>query len=245
MDRKAYIIIGIALLLIIGGFLYWYNWGDNGRIFTQEKKQSDETTANDGDINAQKDLIRVSGIQANQMVKSPLKVSGEARGNWYFEASFPVKLLDANGRLLAEAPAQAKGDWMTTNFVPFEVTLTFAKPTTATGVLVLEKDNPSGLAEYADELRIPVKFEVQDQQLSPAAKAARNALASRLGISTSSVIVTSIESREWPNSCLGLERPEEFCAQVIVPGFQVTLKAQGRTYAYRTNVDGSVVAAVD
>ena len=47
---------------------------------------------------------------------------------------------------------------MTENFVPFEGTLTFTAPTSGKGTLVLEKDNPSGLPEHADELRMPVKF---------------------------------------------------------------------------------------
>jgi hypothetical protein len=47
---------------------------------------------------------------------------------------------------------------MTEEFVPFTATLTFEQPETETGFLVLEKDNPSGLPEQADELRIPVSF---------------------------------------------------------------------------------------
>lgn len=104
------------------------------------------------------DLIRVTSPTVNAVVSSPLKITGEARGNWYFEASFPVKLLDANGKQLAIAPAQAQGEWMTTEFVPFEVTLTFATPTTSTGTLVLEKDNPSGEARFDDSISIPVRF---------------------------------------------------------------------------------------
>jgi len=105
------------------------------------------------------DLIIVFSPLQNQTVTSPLTITGQARGNWYFEASFPVKLLDANNKVLVQAPAQAQGEWMTTDYVPFSVTLTFAKPTTSTGTLVLEKDNPSGLPEHANELRIPVKFD--------------------------------------------------------------------------------------
>lgn len=99
-----------------------------------------------------------ANIKPNDVVKSPLTITGEARGNWYFEASFPARLLDANGKELAIKPAQAQGEWMTTEFVPFEVMLEFQPPSTNTGTLVLEKDNPSGLPEHANELRIPVWF---------------------------------------------------------------------------------------
>ncbi len=102
--------------------------------------------------------VEVTSPQPNGVVTSPLTVSGRARGTWYFEASFPVRLLDGNGNEIAIAPAQAQSDWMTTEFVPFIVTLTFAAPSTDEGILVLEKDNPSGLPEHAAEVRIPVRF---------------------------------------------------------------------------------------
>ena len=105
------------------------------------------------------DKIRVTSPQAGEAVTSPLVVTGEARGPWYFEASFPVKLLDADGKVLAAEPAQAQGDWMTDQFVPFRVSLTFQVPPAATaGTLVLEKDNPSGLPQNADEIRLPITF---------------------------------------------------------------------------------------
>lgn len=104
------------------------------------------------------DLIRATSPTPGQLVTSPLVVTGEARGTWYFEASFPVKLLDADGNVIVSHYAQAQGEWMTTEFVPFSSTLTFAMPATATGTLVLEKDNPSGLPEHDDAIRIPVRF---------------------------------------------------------------------------------------
>jgi hypothetical protein len=107
---------------------------------------------------AKDDKINVTNPTFNQVVTSPLTVTGEARGPWYFEASFPVKLLDANGKVLVQTHAQAQGDWMTSEFVPFTSTLTFAKPTTATGTLVLEKDNASGLPEHDDSRAIEVRF---------------------------------------------------------------------------------------
>jgi len=104
------------------------------------------------------DVIRVDNPRPNQSIETPLFVAGQARGTWYFEADFPVKLFDGNDFLLGITPAHALGEWMTENFVPFSATLPFAVPSTSKGRLVLEKDNPSGLPEYADELIIPVYF---------------------------------------------------------------------------------------
>lgn len=104
------------------------------------------------------DMIHVATPLPNAVVTSTFAVSGEARGNWFFEASFPVKLFDANGVQLAATTARALSDWMTTSFVPFSTKVTFSPPTTTTGTLVLQKDNPSGLPQNDAEIRIPVKF---------------------------------------------------------------------------------------
>jgi len=86
-------------------------------------------------------------------------VKGEARGNWYFEASFPVVLTDWDGLIIASGVATAEGNWMTTDFVPFTATLDFTKPNYGSnGSLILKKDNPSGLPENDDSLEIMVKF---------------------------------------------------------------------------------------
>ena len=103
-------------------------------------------------------MMRVATPLPNEIIASPLRITGAARGNWFFEASFPVHILDADGRKLGVTPAIALEEWMTTDFVPFEARLSFATSTTETGIMVLEKDNPSGLPEYADERRIPVRF---------------------------------------------------------------------------------------
>jgi hypothetical protein len=127
-----------------------------------EDEDEDETPTpepDDEDEEDTSDLIQVSSPVANAEIDSPLTITGSARGNWYFEASFPVKIYDANGQLLGSHFATAQGDWMTEDFVPFTSTLTFTTPTTATGTLVLEKDNPSGLPEHDNSITIPVRFE--------------------------------------------------------------------------------------
>jgi len=104
------------------------------------------------------DLIKVENPRPNQTIISPLFIKGEARGYWFFEASFPIRLYDEKGKEIALTIAQAKSDWMTEDFVPFEAVLEFTTPDTKSGILIFEKDNPSGLPELDDELRIPIKF---------------------------------------------------------------------------------------
>jgi len=104
------------------------------------------------------DLIRVTAPVAGSLITSPLTVMGEARGRWYFEASFPVEILDANRNQVAITPAQAQGEWMTENFVSFLATLDFTPPATDTGFVVFKKDNPSGLPEHDASVEVPVRF---------------------------------------------------------------------------------------
>lgn len=121
----------------------------DGRSFTEDI----------GNALEKENLIQADMPRPNDVVISPLKISGQARGTWFFEASFPVVLLDGNDNIIVQHYAQAQDEWMTEDFVPFETELAFTKPATKKGKLILKKDNPSGLPEYDDELVIPVSFE--------------------------------------------------------------------------------------
>lgn len=113
-----------------------------------------------GEANKKDGLIEVDLPNPGTVVISPLTITGRARGNWFFEASFPLVLTDWDGRIIAQGHATADGDWMTTDYVRFHGTLEFEKPSTGVrGTLILRKDNPSGLPEHDDALEIPVFFE--------------------------------------------------------------------------------------
>lgn len=102
--------------------------------------------------------IIVSHPSSGSQVNSPLVVKGTVPGSWSFEASFPIRLLDANRQLIATAPATLTGDWMTESQVPFSTQLEFSDPETSTGYLIIEKSNPSDLAANADRVEIPIRF---------------------------------------------------------------------------------------
>ena len=127
----------------------------NGQTFVEQLNNPALPTPSSSDLS---EKIKVSHPSPNDLVISPLTVSGMARGTWFWEASFPVRLLDANRNVLVATAAMAAGDWMTENFVPFHATLTFSTPKTADGALVLIKDNPSGLPQNDAEYRIPIRF---------------------------------------------------------------------------------------
>lgn len=105
--------------------------------------------------------IFVTTPQTGAQITSPLQIEGEARGFWYFEASFPVVLVDWDGRIIAEGYAEAQTNWMTEAFVPFKAELLFDKPEgdNNRGALILRKDNPSGLPEHDDAIEVPIVFQ--------------------------------------------------------------------------------------
>lgn len=103
------------------------------------------------------DLIQVDNPRPNQIITSPLVITGRARGSWYFEATFPIALKTLSGQVISVTYAQADGDWMTSDFVPFQATLEFSN-TESQGKLIIENSNPSGLPENAKTLIIPVAF---------------------------------------------------------------------------------------
>lgn len=178
-------LIFLVVLIIVGGaFGLWYKSSKNSTVFTpslQINSFEDCVTAgypvaesyprqcnspdgrhfveDIGNILEKQDLIRLTNIQPGDKISSPLEITGEARGTWFFEASFPITILDDSGNIIVEGHAEATADWMTEEFVGFKATLQFTTPQNVTkGFLVLHKDNPSGLAQNDDELKIPVKF---------------------------------------------------------------------------------------
>ncbi|MDA1209386.1 MAG: hypothetical protein O2904_05145 [bacterium] len=111
-----------------------------------------------GNADEKSDLIRLDSPRPGETVSFPLELHGEARGYWYFEATFPIVLTDETGKELVATYATAQGEWMTEDFVPFTATVE-ASPSGKKGELLLKHSNASGLPERDDELRVPLKFE--------------------------------------------------------------------------------------
>ena len=156
MTRLGYALTGITLLILAAAVavLVWPSE-------THAPTTPQDATSTPQDLHA--DLIVVNSPKEGELISSPLTVKGSARGTWYFEASFPGFLVDWDGKIIAQGVAQAKSDWMTADFVPFEVTLQFETPTPGDpsvnrGALILKKDNPSGLPEHDDAPEIPIVF---------------------------------------------------------------------------------------
>lgn len=87
-------------------------------------------------------------------------VLGKARGYWFFEASFPVRVLDKDGVQIAVGlAAPTGGEWMTTEFVEFEAKLAVPDTYIGPATLVLQRDNPSGEPERDASVSFPFTIE--------------------------------------------------------------------------------------
>ena len=102
--------------------------------------------------------VTVTTPKANSQISSPLAVTGKAPGTWFFEANLRLIARDANGLTLGSNGAQAQGEWMTSGPVAFKGIVTFTKPTTPTGTLVIMNDNPSGLPQNDKSFSVPIRF---------------------------------------------------------------------------------------
>ena len=143
----------LAVLLVIGAL-----WA-GAFYLMQEKKEAQVSAPEVSYTNASEDAIIVKRPDAGDEIGHTFKVSGEARGTWYFEASFPIEVRDASGTVLYQGPVSADGDWMTEEFVPFSEEITVPGGYAGAATLILKKDNPSGEPDKDASVSVPVVFE--------------------------------------------------------------------------------------
>jgi hypothetical protein len=97
----------------------------------------------------------VSAPQPGARVSSPLRVSGVAPADWFFENQFPVRLLDQAGEELAFAPATPRVNWTEPGDKQFDAELSFEVAGETPATLVLQEDMPGDQAPPR-EVRIPL-----------------------------------------------------------------------------------------
>ena len=74
--------------------------------------------------------------------------------------------------------------------------------------------------------------------LPSGALAAQKLLSIQLGIPLEQVQIKSVESVDFPDSCLGAPRSSEICTPVVTPGLRVSFAALGMVHEFHTDVEG-------
>ncbi len=167
------ILILFCILVLLAGFFATFWYVQNSKIKSEvetkpieigtEVKTPEIPLDIANHIKEKNDKIVLESPLPLSKITSPVTIKGKARGFWFFEASFPIYIVNWDGLIIGEGIATADGEWMTTDFVPFTASINFNldKNTYSNkGALILKKDNPSGLPENDDALEIPVVLEV-------------------------------------------------------------------------------------
>jgi hypothetical protein len=108
-----------------------------------------------------KEPVLVDSLKPGDVVSSPMALTGQAKGPWFFEGSLPVTVVDSDGNTVGEGYVQASSDWMIEGYVPFEGLVSFTIPAGSSGnngTVIFSKDNPSGLPENDASVKIPITF---------------------------------------------------------------------------------------
>lgn len=154
---KVFFSIIAVFAVLIGGFTLFKKYELQAPVIEQAG-DTQEYADEKRELVAHAHLIRVDNLVPGQKVTAGITVTGEARGYWYFEASFPVEVQLPSGEVLVASYATAQSNWMTSEFVPFTSTITVPADKLTSGeiLLVLKKDNPSGMPENDDSITIPL-----------------------------------------------------------------------------------------
>lgn len=153
---RLFFVTALAAAAVIGG---WYALSTEGAVTTFFSKDTPGTAPAFRYTNASQDDIFLIAPQPGDSVTTTIPLHGFARGPWYFEATFPVEVRDANGKVIGSGQAKAESDWMTESFVPFTAELDLKVLYNGAATIVLRKDNPSGDPSKDAALSLPVMIQ--------------------------------------------------------------------------------------
>jgi hypothetical protein len=69
----------------------------------------------------------------------------------------------------------------------------------------------------------------------------KTTLAEKTGLSTAQMTLSNVSPQTWNNACLGAAEPNEACAEVMTPGYRVTVSTPQGKYQVHTDQSGSRV----
>lgn len=162
-------IIFIVVILVVIGVIVLAQWEKQTVDPVEQPAAIDTTTPDSAPTTTEavsatttdSDVIVVTAPTSGATVGSPVEVLGQARGYWFFEGDAPVVVTNWDGLIIGEGYITAEGDWMTENFVPFTGTIAYTLPAdsySASGTVIFQRDNPSGLPENDAAYEVSVQL---------------------------------------------------------------------------------------
>ncbi len=161
-------IVAIIIILVVVGFSFKLINDSHEPVVTETPTVVEDENNFDPNeepvidpvyVNASSDLIQVELPYPGAVTGKEFTIIGKARGYWFFEASFPVELRSMDGNILGGGVATAEGDWMTEEFVNFTAEMQTPSAFTGPAILILKKDNPSGLPENDASISFPINVQ--------------------------------------------------------------------------------------
>lgn len=153
--KTFYLILGLVII----AFGIWFGVIHPVKAPTNDSNDVSNQQPEITYVNSSADMIVPELPFPGAVTGKEFGVLGKARGNWYFEGSFPIEVLDQNGSKIAVGYATAQGEWMTTEFVSFKGQIKVPDTYIGPATLILHKDNPSGEPQFDASISFPITIE--------------------------------------------------------------------------------------
>ena len=124
----------------------------------------------------------------------------------------------------------------------FSTTACTEQPTNSTQIETIETPSTATNSSQTETTPTPAEAESSTQELPAKVQSAVLSDANkRVSKPVAALRIKQSEKQSWSDSCLGLAEPGKLCAQVIVPGWKVTVTDGQRELIYRTDNKGRLV----
>ncbi len=158
-------------------------------------------------------------------------------GNWYVAAYGDINYVDHASDSTGTSPITNFDECVAAGYPIMESYPEQCR--TADGHMFTNE--PSSIPGDAGSVSEPAEETSPTGAEAAAVAAVREKAAQDFGVDPDMIDLISVSKAEWPDGCLGLAGPDEMCIMMIIPGYEITLAANGDTAIYRTDQTGGII----
>ena len=152
--------IAMVLLVLALVFFFLQNQNKNSKNTNQEQNTTNNTSDNQDGVKEKQSFLSQKGAKLiletpsdTNNVICPINIKG-----WFFEATFPIQLIDENNEIVENTQATADGEWTADGFVEFSAKV-YCQVSDLSGYkLKFMADNAAGVLELDDSIIIELYF---------------------------------------------------------------------------------------